>query len=185
MVEVGQQAPDLSLVDFHNDSVRLSSLWTSSPIMFFFHRNLGCLFAKQAFKRLDCSVGQLETHGVRLVSIVPATASDACAFCADGDYWHTCLADAKLESYRAFGVKRAGLFQMIGPQPLRSLKEAVTRGYRPSGRPIGNAFVMPAVVVVKNDGIITSIRYSKHVGDIPTVSELIQMVSSLPTPPAS
>ncbi len=185
MVEVGQTAPDMTLVDFHSDSVRLSSLWASNPVMFFFHRHLGCIFAKQAFKRLDCSVGQLEAHGVRLASVVPASAADACAFCAEGDYWHTCLADAKLECYRAYGVKKAGLFQMIGPLPLRSIKEAAARGYRQSLRPIGNAFVMPAVVVVNQDGIITAVKYGKHVGDIPTVSELLHMVSSVSTPPSS
>ncbi len=184
-VEVGEKAHDLQLMDFHGDAVQLSSLWANTPVMLFFHRHLGSIFAKQAFKRLDCSVGQLETHGVRLVSIVPASAADACAYCTEGDFWHTCLADAKLNCYRAYGVGNASLLQMIGPQTLRSYKEAVTRGYRQSMRPIGHAFVMPAVVVVDTDGVITAIRYSKHAGDIPSVSELLQMVSGISQSPSS
>lgn len=174
-VLTGQQAQDLQLVDIHGDAVRLSSLCKENPVMLFFHRPLGCIFAQQAFKRLDCSVGQLEAHGVRIVSIVPTTAANACSFCTDGDFWHTCLADPKLVGYHAYGVPTASPVQMFGPKPIACAFQAMKRGYRVSGKQIGHAFVIPAAIIVDSNGIIQAVRYSKHVGDIPSVSELMLM----------
>lgn len=175
-VEIGQSAPDVQVLDMHGEAVSLSSLWKSGPVLLYFHRHLGCIFTKQAFKRLDCSIGQLESHGVRIISIVPTNTSNANAFCTNGDFWHTCLVDMKLDSYKAYGVPKANLIQMFGPKPINSACHATKRGYRQSIRTAGNAFIMSAVIVIDASGIVKATWYSSHIGDIPSLHAMKRLI---------
>lgn len=169
---IGQKAPDICMTDLHGDTTTLSSQWEFGSVLLYFHRHLGSIFSKQAFRRLDCSSGQLESHGVRIISIVPTNASNACAFCIEGDFWHTCLSDAKLYGYQAYGIPKASPTQIFGVKPLRSTLYAMKHGYKQSGRLIGNALVMSAAIVVDELGIVRATRYSHHIGDIPSVVTL-------------
>lgn len=179
-LEIGQTAPDARVVDIHGDVVKISSLWKSKPVLFYFHRHLGCVFAKQTFKRLDCSIGQLETFGIQVVSIVPTTSANTSGFCTEGDYWHTCLADPSLSSYKAYGVTKANPIQIFGPGPMSAAFQAIKRGYRQSCRLVGNAFIMPAAVVVDTQGIVRATWYGKHIGEIPSVPAMKLMADNVP-----
>ena len=174
-VAVGQKAGDIELYDLHGDTVMLSSLFAKSPVVLFFHRHIGSIFTKQAFRRLDCSVEQLEAHKVRFVSIVPTDPSRACDFYAKGDYWHYCLADPSMNSYRTYGIASVtpiNMFSAVG-----SVIKAAKKGYRMSSILSRGALVVPTAVLIDNKGVVRAIRCGKNVGDIPDVNEMIRFVA--------
>ncbi len=168
----GHKSAELRVLDIHKNEVVMDTLWAEGPTLLYFHSNLGSAFTKQTFTRLDYSAAQLESHGVKLISIVPTSAENTAQFYYTGSFWHSCYADPACRSYRKFNVPKVGLRQLASLAPLVSTLRAYKHGYKHSYLPKGRLGYLPTVVVVDGTGHVLMTRTAKYLGEIPSISEL-------------
>jgi len=85
-----------------------------------------------------------------------------------------CLADPKLEAYRAYGLGRGSLAQVANLGLLMRWTMAALRGN--VGAPGGDVFQMPGTFVIGTDGVLKLCHRSRDSADYPPTEALIAAV---------
>ncbi len=89
-----------------------------------------------------------------------------------------CLADPRREGYKAFGLKRGSLLQVLGPTAIARGIRAARKGHHIE-KAVGDVFQMPGTFVIDREGIVRYARYSRHVADHPSTADLITALGTL------
>jgi len=89
-----------------------------------------------------------------------------------------CLADAERAAYRAFGLKRGSVWEVMGPAAIARGFEAATKGHFVE-RVVGDAFQLPGTFIIDREGIVRYARYGRHSGDHPSTGDLVAALRSL------
>ena len=117
---------------------------------------------------------EFDRAGVRLVLIGQASPRQARLFRDKlGLEPLPVLADDERESYRAAGLKRANLGQLLGP---RSMLSGVKHGARSGvmqGRIVGDAAQLGGEMIVLRDGTVAWSHVQEHAGDTIAPEELL------------
>jgi len=126
--------------------------------------------------------GALESQGAAVVAIAQGTMDEAQRFCSRLGVKFPCLGDPDKDSYRAFGLPRAGWREMI-LEPMRAGNEAVRKGYKVSLRGSLMAhsdwFQLPGAAIVDTAGVVRYLYRSRHAGDLPAHSALLAAVRQI------
>ena len=69
-----------------------------------------------------------------------------------------CLADAQRATYKAFGLKRGSVWEVMGPAAIAHGFEAAAKGHFVE-RVVGDAFQMPGTFIIDRAGIVRYARY--------------------------
>jgi len=83
-----------------------------------------------------------------------------------------CLADPRRDGYKAYGLKRGNVLEVMGPAAWRRGREAARKGHRIE-RIEGDAFQMPGTFIIDRSGTVRYAHYAKHSGDHPPLSEVV------------
>jgi hypothetical protein len=108
---------------------------------------------------------QFEQAGVGLVLIGQASPRQASAFRRKLDLDVPVLADEERATYKAAGLKRANVAQLLGP---RSVLSGVKHGARSGvvqGRIIGDAAQLGGAIIVKPGGEVVYEQVQRNAGD--------------------
>ena len=89
-----------------------------------------------------------------------------------------CLADPRRKGYKAFGLKRGSLLQVLGPTAIARGIRAARHGHHIE-KTVGDAFQMPGTFIIDSEGIVRYARYSRHVADHPSTADLITSLGTL------
>jgi peroxiredoxin len=89
-----------------------------------------------------------------------------------------CLADPKRAGYKAYGLKRGNVLEVMGPAAWRRGREAARKGHRIE-KIEGDAFQMPGTFIIDRTSTVRYARYAKHSGDHPPVSDLIEALTAV------
>jgi peroxiredoxin len=89
-----------------------------------------------------------------------------------------CLADPGFDAYRAFGLRRGNLLQLVGPSTAPRYFEAMLKGHR-AERPRGDVMMLGATFIIDTGGVIRYARYARNAGDHPPVIELVEAIRRL------
>lgn len=87
------------------------------------------------------------------------------------------IADNTLEFYRAFGIHRGSVGELLGLRSLAAAMRALFKG-NINGKPAGDVRVMPGVFVVTGDGRIAWAYRGAHAGDHPDFAEMPARVAA-------
>ena len=118
---------------------------------------------------------QIQAAGVRVAAITLGTPEQTAPFCAERAPGIECLCDPQAVAYRAFGLARANLFQMLGPAVWGKGLQVIRQGHT-QGRTVGDPRQMPGTFMVDTQGRIVFAHYSAHVGDYPAEEALLRAV---------
>jgi hypothetical protein len=111
------------------------------------------------------------------VAIVTMGKPDAAAqFCHAQRLPFTCLSDPGRHSYRAYGLRRGTIGEVMGPRPMLAGLRAAARGHF-IGRSVDDVYQLGGVFVVGTDGLIRYARYPQHSGDNPPAGEISRIVA--------
>ncbi len=89
-----------------------------------------------------------------------------------------CLADPQRQGYKAFGLKRGSLWEVIGPAAVVRGLQAARKGHHIE-KVVGDAFQMPGTFIIDGAGTIRYARYARHSGDHPPASEVIEALKQI------
>jgi hypothetical protein len=122
---------------------------------------------------------EFEAAGVRLVFIGQASPRQASHFHKKlGLDPLPVLADDERETYKAVGLKRANLTQLVGP---RSVLSGIKHGARSGvtqGRIVGDAAQLGGEMIVLPDGTVAWSHKQEHAGDTATPEQLLEAARS-------
>ena len=118
---------------------------------------------------------EFDRAGVRLVLIGQATPRQARHFRDKLDLDPLpVLADEERESYRAAGLKRGGLKQLVGPRSVLSGVKHSARSGVMQGRVIGDASQLGGEMLVLPDGTVAWSHVQEHAGDTVSPEDLLE-----------
>ena len=82
-----------------------------------------------------------------------------------------CLSDPRAEAYRAFGLERGGVAQVMAPRIiLRAAASALKRNY---GGPMGDVFQMGGTFVIDREGIVRYCYRNRDAADNAPIDEVV------------
>jgi len=121
-------------------------------------------------------IGERDDLHVALITM--GKPSEAAAFCRAQRLPYACLSDPARRSYRAFGLRRGGVAEVMGPAPAIAALRAASKGHI-MGRPVDDVYQLGGIFLVNTDGRIAYARYPRHAGDQPAAGELQQAATKV------
>jgi hypothetical protein len=125
---------------------------------------------------------EFERRGVALACVVQGTAEEAARFCGRHGVESLCIPDPERESYRALGLARASLREILFASPDLKRRRAEAKQAGCSNRLEGarqkhsDIFQLSGAALVAAGGTILWLHRSKHTGDLPSADGLLEIV---------
>ena len=147
-LQVGDQAPDITLPDATGRLVRLADLWKENVTVLIFYRGGWCPYCNLELRAWQKQLDALTQLGGKLIAISPQTPDNSLSTAEKNELAYPVLSDSALTAAHGFGIA----FEM--PQPLIDLYSKVGNDL-----PVLNgngrwALPLPATYVVGRDGVI-------------------------------
>lgn len=147
-------------------ALRLATLWEEQPLVLAFLRHFGCPFCLRVLSNLVRGADQFTARGARIAAVTMGAPDDAAAFCAARAPGILCLSDPARDSFRAYGLGRAGGAELLHPEVMVEGMRAAVEGHLP-GIPAGDVLQMPGTFVIDTDGRVRLAYYSRTISDHP------------------
>jgi peroxiredoxin len=163
-VTKGDMAPNSVLRDAASTEVRLSELWREHPLVLVFLRHFGWPFCHEHLRALRDVYQAFQGKGAAVAAVTQGTPEQTARLCERHSIPFRCLADPFRDAYRAFGLTRGGLVEVMAPQVL--IKAALSAARGNFGPPGGDVFQMPGTFVIGTDGIIWLAYRSRDASDL-------------------
>lgn len=127
-------------------------------------RHFGCLFCREMVADLR-QVASKQAPGSSILFFYQATVVEGREFFAE--HWPSAqaIADGSLKFYRAFGIPKSSLGQMIDPALWRQGMKSLSKGHLP-GLPQGDVMQMPGLLLARRERIVWRHDF-EHAGDHP------------------
>ncbi len=133
---------------------------------------------------------EFEKRGVALACVVQGTAEEAARFCGRQGVESICVPDPEKASYKAMGLGRASLREIIFPSTDLKRRRAEAKQAGCSNKLEGarqrhsDIFQLPGAALVARGGIVLWMHRGKHTGDLPLPDELLQICGKYAPPRA-
>jgi peroxiredoxin len=117
--------------------------------------------------------------GLQVVALGLGKPKHARLFCGKLAPEISCYTNEDTKLYRTYGLGHGrSLKQALGPAMWKAVMRATLRGHR-QGKATGDIKMLPGTFIVDKQGVIQFARYSKHIGDHPDISQLLQAAEKL------
>lgn len=139
------------------------------PTLLVFLRFFGCTFCRETVADLRAA-SEADASYPAVLFFFQGSSREGRAFLRH--YWPDAraVADAELDFYRAFGVDRGSLNQMLGPRVWAAKRRAHRKGHR-NGEADGDIWRMPGLFVVAGERVLWRHAF-RHAADHPVFSEI-------------
>jgi putative ABC transport system ATP-binding protein len=173
-------APDVPVMTGTGERIQLSWLWKERPLLLVFTRHFGCPQCKEMLDQLVQNKSRLEESGLAIAAVTQGPPGETAEFCKRRAPGIVCLSDPQREAYRAYGVGRGSVWQvMLSPEVLRGTAQAREHGHSAELPPPGqDAMQMSGTFIIGTDGRIRLPYYYEHIADHAPVDLLLNGVLS-------
>jgi peroxiredoxin len=132
------------------------------------------VFCHEHVRALRDDYSKFTAKGLDVAVVTQGPAERAAELKARHQLPFRCLADPKLDAYRAFGLAKGSLLQIANPILLARAAMSALRGN--FGAPGGDVFQMPGTFVIGSDGKLKFAHRSRDSADYPATAELLAAV---------
>jgi peroxiredoxin len=182
--QVGDPAPDVSLLDLDGVRIRLSRCWGDRPAVLVFLRYFGCPFCQAQVVGLRDERASFQRAGAEVVLVGQGTPEDGSTFLDRTNTPFTCLIDTSRAAYRAYDLGEGGMNDVLGPRvAFPFLRANLRRETRQRGLHGGSFWQMPGTFVVGEDGIVYLAHRNRHIADSPSNRILLSVLGDLRVQP--
>lgn len=160
-LQVGDLAPDLTLLDSSGVPVQLSKLWEQGPALMLFWRHWGCECGIDRIPKLREDYAALVDLGANVVVIGQGEPERAAWYAETYDLPCPVLCDDG-SAYEAYGLLEMSPWLLLGgPKPEMAHFEGQIEEYRGKGHPVAdNPFLLPGEFVIDRGGrFVLTYRY--------------------------
>ena len=131
------------------------------------------MFCREWLAQLERHHKDIMASGLRVVAVGLGEPKHARRYCGKLAPSATCYTTSTGEVNRAYGLARAGLRQLAMLDMAKAVVRAISRGHM-QGRTTGDALMLPGTFIIDRDGIVRYAYYSRHAGDHPDLTALLQ-----------
>lgn len=173
--QVGDQAADFTLLDAHNQEIRLSDLWKDKPLLLIFWRHFGCGCGFERAERLTSEFADYHAAGASVAIIGMAEPERTAAYAQEHKLPNIpILCDPEYIAYESYGLVEGKASQILfdAPEPFldrdheAGLKLAEAR--RADGRPlVDNSWLLPGEFVIDQNGVLRLTYRYNYCEDFP------------------
>jgi peroxiredoxin len=103
-LQVGQAAPDFALPNAHGQTVTLTDLLASGPVVVTFYRGAWCPFCNLALKAYQDILPEIKALGASFVAVSPQTPDNSLTMAEKNALSYEVLSDAGNAVARQFGI---------------------------------------------------------------------------------
>lgn len=118
-------------------------------------------------------IKSFQKRGANIVAITSAPPGYCKMFAAEQKLEHPLASDVELRSYRAFGLKKGRIRDVLGPKVMVEGLRSALRGNR-LGKPVGDKFQLGGTFVVAPGGKILLAHRSQDATDNPPNAALFK-----------
>lgn len=138
-----------------NSGETLDELSRASPLLVVFLRHQGCAFCREVLAELEKRRSEIEARGARivLVHMIPDDNTAEMFFARWRLHDVPRISDPQQKVYKAFGLARGTLWQVLGLGVWWPGAKAILTGHLP-GMPQGDIFQLPGAFVVREGKIV-------------------------------
>ncbi len=115
---------------------------------------------------------RFDEKGVQILLVGMGTREQAETFRETFAPEFSMVCDPEARLYRAYQLKRTGLFQLASPSLFAKAMKALSSGHR-MGTPRGDVFQLPGVFIIDTEGCIRYSHHSRDPADHPEPEELL------------
>ncbi len=175
-----RKAPDLELMDIHQNPVQLSNLWQEKPLLLAFTRHFGCTQCKEMLAELVDGKEKITEAGLNLVVVNQGTPGLTAIFAQEFAPGLLMLCDPERKAYEAYGLEKGNLFQtFLNPKVWKAISKARQKGLKVETPPEGqDAMQMSGTFIISTEGHILLPYYYDHIADHPPLDLLLSGVLS-------
>lgn len=178
--QIGDPAPDVTVRREDGSPIALSHLWQNGPVVLVFLRHLGCTFCREHIAQLRQDEARFRELGatIALISLSsPEATAEFCATRAPEDIF-VCLSDPEKQAYRAFGLRRADIGELLAPHLWARGLQNMLHGHF-AGMPKGDVYQLPGVFIVDRAGVVRYAHRHRDAADNPPNFELLDVLGAL------
>ncbi|MEX0990447.1 MAG: peroxiredoxin-like family protein [Actinomycetota bacterium] len=183
----GDAAPDADLLALGGRPVALASFWADQPVVLVFLRYFGCPFCQIQVASLCRDESRVREVGGQVVLVGHGSPGSAEAFSARKRLPFPLLMDPWRDAYRAYGLGRGSMNQVLGPRVLpQSIRRGLAKETRQGGLQGGDLMQMPGTFVIDtggvirgHDGVVRLAHRNEHVADAPSNDAIVDLLRSL------
>ncbi len=171
-------APEVLATPVQGRNLRPGTLrdqWAEGPALLAFLRHLGCLFTREWVADLRRTVDADPAYPPVVLVHLGAVA-DGEAFFGKYDPEARAIADPAEGLFKAFGLGRARLAQLLGPEVIACGLRATLKGHG-AGKPVGDPWILPGLFLVEGDRILWDHR-ARHAGDHPDFAGIPRLAAA-------
>ena len=139
------------------------------PTLLIFLRHLGCPFCREWLTELRESSAADPTFPAPVFFHL-GTIEQGDAFFSAFAPEVRAVADPKQRFYKALGVPKAPVYQLLDPRVWACGFRASRDGHK-AGKPVGDPFVMPGLFLVENEQVTWKF-IPDHMGQLPAIAEI-------------
>lgn len=118
-----------------------------------------------------------------MVAIGQGTAAEAARVCASLGVAYPCLGDPGKDSYRAFGLPRAGWKEILWDPIWQGSSEASRQGHKVSLRDSllqsSDWFQLPGLAIVDRGGVVRFLHRARHSADLPATADVLRALDAV------
>ena len=134
------------------------------------------MFCREWLAQLESHRAEIEEAGLKIVAIGIGQPKHARRYCGKLAPSLDCYTNEETDVYRAYGLKRGGLGQLMSPSVMRAGMRATSSGFQ-QGKSTGDVKMLPGTFIIDTDGAVQYAYYSRHAGDHPSISKLLQAMA--------
>lgn len=145
----------------------------SSETLLVFLRHFGCLFCREMVR--DIRMEHYKEGGfLPTIFFYLGKAEDGVVFF--NKYWPEAraIADPEMKFYPGFGIGKASVSQLVGPEVVACGLRATLKGNF-AGKTAGDIKSMPGMFIVRGSMILWQHNF-RHIGDHPDLSQIPRMI---------
>ncbi len=173
-VQVGDRAPEATVLDSTGKRVSLSSLWAGSPALILFWRHYGCGCGLDRNRRLQTELEQYRAFGANVTIVGQGEPEQAAQYAERYEVPVPILSDPDRTAYRAFAILEGLPSQILFDASQDLLRRDLSAGLsfaserKTMGRPpVNSPWQLPAEFVVDATGVVRLAYRYQHCEDFP------------------
>jgi peroxiredoxin len=185
-LQIGDSAPDFTLLDHAGARVRLSEFWAKRPALAIFWRQFGCGCGLARAERLRNEYPEYVAAGANVVVVGQGEPERSAAYRAEQELEPPILCDPDEHVYRAYGLLEGTPPQVLYDAPRemwahdRETGTEFQRQRRQQGRPlVDNPWLLPGEFVIDTTGTIRLAHRYQHCEDYPEPLVVIATIASV------
>ena len=117
-----------------------------------------------------------DQRDVTVAVVTMGKPDEAAAFCRSERLPFLCLADPARQAYRAYGLRRGSMTDVLGPASVMAGLRAAAKGHFPSV-PVGDVYQLGGLFLIEQSGRVRYAYYPRDSGDHPPAGEIARVVA--------